>query len=285
MRKSQILWFASFLLLVSCQNQMEQAPMSYKEMSTSADADMASYEDESMELEESGEEYDENSTIEKVDRKIIKTADYRIEVEDVKASYAAIEPLVKKNKGYITNMNETNNRYNINNSMTIRVPQENFDQLLIAISEVSIFEDYKRINASDVTAEYLDVQTRLENKKLVRDRYIDVLKNKAKTVEEIILAEETIRRIQEEIEAKEGRLKYLKNQTSLSTINLDMYQTIERPNIPKRSYFAKIKRGFENGWDLCLDMFLGLINIWPIVLLLILFFWKRSWIWSKIKRK
>ena len=286
MQKNQTLILACVLLLISCQSQSEHSSMKQNKMSTtSVSADMASYEESEMTKTASGQEFNEHNSTASVDRKIIKTADYRIQVEDVKASYSVIKPLVEKNKGYINNMNETNNRYEINNRMTIRVPQENFDQLLIAISEISVFEDYKRITASDVTAEYLDVETRLESKKLVRDRYIDVLKNKAKIVEEIILAQETIRRIQEEIEAKEGRLKYLKNQSSLSTINLDMYQRIDRPNVPKRTYFSKIKRGFENGWDLCLDIILGLVNIWPIVILLILFFWKRSWILSKIRRK
>ena len=70
----------------------------------------------------------------------------------------------------------------------------------------------KNVSVQDVTEEYLDIEARLKTKKEVEARYIEILKSKTKTVEDVLKAEEQIRIIREEIEAREGRLNYLKNQ-------------------------------------------------------------------------
>jgi len=72
--------------------------------------------------------------------------------------------------------------------------QDKFDAFLTAIEAESIYTDYKNINSNDVTEEFTDITIRLKTKKEVRDRYIDILRNKAKTVKDILDAEDKIRR-------------------------------------------------------------------------------------------
>ena len=79
-----------------------------------------------------------------------------------------------------------------------------------------------------MTEEFIDIEQRLKNKKEVQRRYIEILQNKAKTVEDVLAAEDKIRIIQEEIESREGRLRYLKDNIALSTINIEMYQELEQ---------------------------------------------------------
>lgn len=207
------------------------------------------------------------------DRKIIKTADYKIQVKDVHQSTNKVKELTSDLGGFVSSMNLTNSTYQINNNLVIRVPIDNFEDLLKAISREAIFTNYQRIHSNDVTEEFIDIQTRLKTKKEVRDRYIDILRNKAKTVEEVLKAEEAIRVIQEEIESKEGRLKYLKDQVALSTISLDIYQEVEatdEPVVYKKTFIDKLAKGFENGWDIILYLILAVVNIWPIIILVVL---------------
>lgn len=223
-----------------------------------------------------------------IPRQIIKTANYRIQVKDVNTSSRNATNLATKHGGYVSDSELTNSSYEITNVLTIRVPASRFDSLLNDLGSEAIFTQYKRINSQDVTEEYVDITTRLKTKIAVRDRYVDILRTKAKTVKDVLDAEEQIRIIQEEIEAKEGRLRYLKDQVGMSTIRLELYQSIEyrpEPSAFHESFWSKMVSGLKNGWELMQGLVIGLVNIWPLVLLFGLFWWKRSWIWSKIRRK
>lgn len=206
------------------------------------------------------------------ERKLIRTAEIRFQVENLEQSSKKIEALTQQFSGFITGMYQSNNRYTIHNNLTIRIPADDLDRFLEAIEEESVYTDRKQITAQDVTEEFLDISTRLETKKAVRDRYISILREKAQSVKDILDAEEKIRVIQEEIESIEGRLKYINNRTALSTVNVELYQEVEYvapPNTHEKSFFAKVKDGFVNGWSLILDLAVGLVTIWPILLIVV----------------
>ncbi len=222
-----------------------------------------------------------------VSRQIIKTANYRIQVKNVDESSRRANQLATKHGGYVSESALTNSNYEITNAITIRVPASRFDSLLDELGGEAIFTQYKRISSQDVTEEYVDISIRLKTKKEVRDRYVDILRNKAKTVADVLQAEEQIRIIQEEIEAKEGRLRYLKDQVGMSTVHLELYQEIEykpEPDVYRRSFWSKVVSGLENGWELLQGIVIFLINIWPILILGGLVFWRRRWIWAKLRR-
>jgi hypothetical protein len=127
----------------------------------------------------------------------------------------------------------------------------------------------------------------LKTKKEVRERYIDILRNKAGTVKDVIQAEDAIREITEEIEAKEGRLRYLKNQVNLSTITLTIYQKVnfkEEPEIYEKPYFKKFVEALKNGWSIITIVVLFLANIWPILLIIGFIYLRRNWILKKFNK-
>lgn len=223
-----------------------------------------------------------------VERQIIRTADYRIQVKDVRASAARVKKLVADNGGYLAQENLTNSNYELNNHLVIRVPAGRFDSLLQAIGGDAEFTNYLRIDAQDVTEEYVDVQTRLQTKREVRDRYIDILRHQARTVEDILNAEDKIRVLQEEIEAQEARLRYLTNQVAFSTINLDLYQPVEyrpEPTAYHESFGSRLLGSLRGGWVLLVDIFLGLIRIWPLLVLGGLLWWQRRRLFGRWRRR
>lgn len=219
-----------------------------------------------------------------MERKIIKTSDFSIKVKKVAESTKRIEEMVAAEEGFISSMDLTNSTYRITSQVVIRVPAQRFDQLMDKVETESIYTNYRRVNAQDVTEEYLDIETRLKTKKQVRDRYVMILRDKAKTVEEVLQAEEAIRVIQEEIESREGRLNYLKNRVSMSTINLELYQEV--PYTPDRgqrtTFWTRLKQSAVNGWALVVNIVLGLVTIWPLVLIGGVLLWRRKWIRRKL---
>lgn len=219
-----------------------------------------------------------------IERKIIKTSDFSIKVKKVAESNQRIKEMVAGEEGFISSMDLTNSTYRITSQLVIRVPAQRFDQLMDKIETESIYTNHRRVNAQDVTEEYLDIETRLNTKKQVRDRYVSILRDKAKTVEEVLKAEEAIRVIQEEIESREGRLNYLKNRVAMSTINLELYQEV--PYTPDRgqrtTFWTRLKQSAVNGWSLIVNIVLGLVTIWPLVLIGGVLIWRRKWIRKKL---
>jgi len=120
-----------------------------------------------------------------ITKKIIKTASINFGVSDYKKSKENISKIISKHKGYVSSENESNTSYSISNTIIIRVPAENFETLLSDLEgEAKDFES-KSINTNDVTEEFVDITTRLKNKKKVEAQYIELLK-KAKTIAEIL---------------------------------------------------------------------------------------------------
>ena len=214
----------------------------------------------------------------KIDARIIKTANMKFQVLDVDEATRNIQKILKTKGAYISDMNQAKNRDHFYSDITIRVPNLYFEDVLNQLSLAGEKVDYKRISSQDVTEEYVDIQTRLKTKKEVKKRYEEILRNKAKTVAEVLETEEKLRVIQEEIEAQEGRLRYLHNQTSMSTIYLTIYE--EGVNLEeveaKKEFTARANKGFSAGWDAVLNVVINLTYMWPGLLITIaILIWQR----------
>lgn len=209
-------------------------------------------------------EVDKNS-LKTGERKLIKNGRVAFEVNDLERTKKQIVATVSHYKGYISSDSQNELSGRINNHLTIRIPFQNFDSLLIGISKEIEKFDTKEIRISDVTEEFLDVQSRLKNKKALEKRYLEILK-KAKTVDEILNVEKEIGKLREDIESAEGKLKYLTDQVSFSTLNVLIYKEISNES----SFGKKLKNGLKDGYEGIKSFILFLISNWPLVILVIL---------------
>ncbi len=204
------------------------------------------------------------------DLKIIKSAKGRYKVANVKTITREIKKFTGNYNAYVSDLRFENDLYRIENRFTIKVPQQYFDVLMDSINNVVEFVEYENITTKDVSEEYVDLETRLKTKQEVKQRYETILRKNAITVEDILATEEKLRIIQEEIESAQGRLKFLTNKVAYSTIQIDLYETVsykEEPESYSKTFLSKTKEGFGFGWDLIEGVVLGLIYLWPIVIL------------------
>jgi hypothetical protein len=204
----------------------------------------------------------EQKTNETVERKLIKEGLLEFKTDNLNTTRKIIFEAVKKYKAYVASDQEFKSPGRKSNAIMIRVPSDNFDNLLSdATKGVERFES-KDIKVKDVTEEFLDVQARLKTKKELEQRFIDLLKQ-AKNVTEILEIEKQIGLLRSEIESIEGRLKYLQDRVSFSTLTMTFHETI--PN--ETEFGQKFKNGFRNGWDNLIWFFIGLTNIWTFILI------------------
>jgi hypothetical protein len=135
----------------------------------------------------------------------------------------------------------------------------------LRISESAKKIDFKNVQVQDVTEEYIDVETRIKTKKELESRY-RVLLSKARTVEEILSIEKELGTLRSDIESIEGRLKYLKDQVSLSTLSVEYYE-LTRSTL---NFSSKLGHAVVSGWKLLLGFIVGLVNLWPFIIIIVL---------------
>ncbi|MDY8134512.1 DUF4349 domain-containing protein [Aquimarina sp. 2201CG5-10] len=202
--------------------------------------------------------------------KIIRNATCRINVDNVEDATKIAKQIAGNYQGYVSDERFTNTNTTKENRFTIRIPQDKFDIVLDSICKLAAFVDYKNISTIDVTEEYVDISSRLKTKLEVKERYETILRTRAKTVEDILKAEDKLRKLQEEIESAQGRLNYLSNKVSYSTIQLDMYETVipkKQPEKYEPKYVDKATKGLSFGWSFIENASLLLFYIWPLLLL------------------
>lgn len=151
----------------------------------------------------------------RMDRKIVRDGRMEMEVKDEKAvdrAVKGIRAIPASVGGFIASENRS--------SVTMRVPTEKLDE---AMSQCGRFGKvtHKDVSAHDVTAEFLDVETRLENLRKVEKRLRDLLAQTT-SVTEILTVEKELTRVTQEIELLEGRKKLLASQSTMATLRVDL---------------------------------------------------------------
>ncbi|EDP97693.1 DUF4349 domain-containing protein [Kordia algicida OT-1] len=218
--------------------------------------------------------------------KIIKTASTRYKVKNIDKALAEIKQVMYVNGGYISELRYDKNYHEKQNRFTIKIPKENFDTMLDGIQKFAEETDFVNISTTDVTEKYMDAQSRLQTKLEVKERLEAVLRKNAKTVKDILSTENELRVIQEEIEAAQGKIKYMSSRVAYSTIQVEIYETItfkEKPVTYKKGFGAKAKEGLSAGWEFVQGIAIAILYVWPIIIVLIigLLFFRR---WQKAKK-
>lgn len=206
-----------------------------------------------------------------IEAKIIREADIEFETDNTEDTYSRISRAVGENKGIIQNDNQGKNEGALYRELTIRVPNSGFDGFIAAISKGVTYFDRKEISAKDVTEEYIDIDARLKAKRQLESRYLELLK-KAVKVSEMLEIETQLSTIREDIEAREGQLRYMQSRISMSTVNIRFYKSLAQENGATVSYGTKIGNALESGFNGISSFFIGMLEIWPFIVILVALF-------------
>lgn len=142
---------------------------------------------------------------------LVYTATMSMAVFEVKKSLSEVEGLARELGGFLAKRTDR--------EITIRVPVARFDD---AIGRLEKMGDVlaRNVTAEDVTEEFFDLEVRMKSARAVRDR-LELLLQKATKVEDSVLIERELTRVVGEIERIEGRMKFLRDRASYSTITVD----------------------------------------------------------------
>lgn len=199
------------------------------------------------------------------DKKIVKTANLKLEVKNFRSFNIRLHSAIRQSGGYIAKEEQNQSDYQIENTVTIKVPVDRFEEAMSQLASDSDRLVEKKISTEDVTLQIVDTKSRLETKKEVRDRYLDLLKQ-ARNMKDILAVQNEINDIQEQMEGAAGRIAYLGHAAAYSTINLNFYQVLDAgaKKDTEPSFLDRIKGALGNGWEWISALLVGLIGLWPL---------------------
>lgn len=205
-------------------------------------------------------------------KKIIKDGTISIKVKDVEAAKKRMDVIVNSHNGYYENESFDNNSQSLSYNLKVRVPSNQFESFLRASEKGDGEITNKNITARDVTEEYIDGETRLNSKRLFRNRYNQLLAKAAK-IDDMLAIEENIRVLQEEIESEEGHLKFINDQVSYSTLEIYLYfeKEISIAPVKTETFFQRFKNSLAIGWTTIVNALLWSIAQWPWLIVIIVF--------------
>jgi len=232
-----------------------------------------------------------DTSVEQVDKQIIKTANLSLVVKEVEIAVADIKGIVESLDGSVDNQNiyESSNNQKYGN-IVVRVPSDNFEPAIQTIKETAQKVTSENINSTDVTEEYTDLSAQLKNLKSVEAQYVEVLQ-KAETIEDILKVRNVLDSTRSEIERLQGRMQYLERQVSMSTISINLVseKDVEVLGIVW-SPITKIKQAAFGALEslvvfvytiISVVFFIPILILWTgLFVVAVLFFWKLGF-WLK----
>ena len=109
--------------------------------------------------------------------------------------------------------------------MVVRVPSDKLTPVLEQIKSLAVEVKSENTSGQDVTAEYVDLQSRLANLEAA-EKQLQAIMEKATKTEDVLKVYNQLVATREEIEVIKGQMKYYKESAAFSAITLDLIPNV-----------------------------------------------------------
>lgn len=159
-----------------------------------------------------------------VERIVIQNADISVVVADVEARMNEIEAMAQKMGGFVVSSNlyqsYTNSYLEVPEAqVVIRVPAESLEDALDAIKSNVVEVRSESRSGQDVTAEYVDLKSRLVNLEAAEEQLSEIM-DAATETEDVVNIFNQLVYYREQIEVVKGQMKYYEEAAALSAITV-----------------------------------------------------------------
>jgi hypothetical protein len=136
-------------------------------------------------------------------------------------------------------------------TVIVRVPSDRFEDTLTELRDIGRIES-QYVDTQDVTDEFVDLEARIRNARTAEHVLLNLM-DEASTIADTIRVQNQLERVQENIERMRGRLRVLEDQTSFSTLAVDVIEE----GAPKEAEEAGT---LIKAWRDAVDGFMGVIS-------------------------
>lgn len=260
------------------------------EMSTSADSALVNVSDSISSV----------ASMSVKDKQFIKTADVNMEVKDVYDATVSIEKSIQELGGFVTssklqsrvisedtyNISDENamlvKKYQTENTMQVRVPTSRLGELLTLINDKKLFLNSRIINAEDVTLsiKYAELEGKRIKKTGENISELTTAKNKVKMNDENMSESNSqqLANLNVTDNLKYSTVNIYIKEPKLRIAEIPVTNSTNIDNKYKFNFLYSAKNAFVEGYYLIQRLVIGLIVIWPILIIggLIFYFYRKN---------
>jgi hypothetical protein len=202
-----------------------------------------------------------------LDRKLIKTGTITLESKDIDKVLVGIDGVVSAQRGIVESEDaQTDDEGHTKTaSVTLRVPVDNFDPAVDAITGLGVLVR-EQTSTEDVTTKVADVNARVDSAKRSIDQ-LRLLFSRANTLGDIIRLESELSQRQADLESLQAQQRSLGRQTALSTIQVSITRPDEAPAlVSDDGDQAGFVDGIKSGWSGLVTFVQGVAHVFGLVL-------------------
>ncbi len=152
-------------------------------------------------------------------RMLIWRARLSLEVANVSDAVSQVREIAEQAGGYVESKSEEQKA-----RVVLRVPVEALTPAMSSLEDVGRVIR-RSISSDDVTERYVDTEARLQTMIALRDR-LQALLDRAENVSQVLTVERELSRVQSDIDAMEARLRSLRAQVDLATIEVSISRRV-----------------------------------------------------------
>lgn len=155
---------------------------------------------------------------------IIRTGNASVEIQSLDPGVMKLRQLAAQLGGYVANSSFAGGRDQVKTAMLeLKVPAAKYDQAVSGLNGIGKLESINT-SAEDVGEEYVDVAARVANSHRLEERLISLLATRTGKLQDVLNVERELARVREEIERNEGRMRYLKTRSAISTLSVTLHE-------------------------------------------------------------
>ena len=175
------------------------------------------------------------------DRDVVRTGDMRLAVDDAPEAADGVRGIATDAGGFVADEQERARDEEVD--ITVRVPADRFDDVREDVEALGDVVE-QSVDARDVTAEMVDVESRIASLRASVERVRGLL-SEAGTVDQLALVEGELARRETELEAMLGQQRVLADQVALGTLAVHLSQDDEPAVAEGTPGFTE---GLRRGW-------------------------------------
>lgn len=174
------------------------------------------------------------------DRQIIYKANVTMEVAEYGSAHTEINNLVHLSGGFLLQFSENRTDYEQSGMLVVKVPSKGFSGFLADLEKMKPKSIQRSVQGQDVTEEFVDLSSRLKAREAELARLFSFM-DKATKSEDLVAFSKQIEVVQTEVERLKGRMRYLEQNVAYSTVEIRLYQKIEKAKV-------EAEKAQENGF-------------------------------------
>ncbi len=176
---------------------------------------------------------------------LIRNGQASVEVKRMDDAVAKLRQAVTQLGGFVANTSIVGGKEEHRSaSIEIRIPSAQFDAAVIALATLGTVESVSA-TVQDAGDEYVDLGARVANARHMEARLLEMLARRTGKLSEALTVEQELRRVREEIERFDARLKWIERRAAISSLQITLH---EPSSVLDRRGPSPIAEAFAEAW-------------------------------------